>query len=81
MACGLPVLTNHNTPWAIIKKLNAGWYIPDRKLSLNLALKKIFRLKSNDFYQKSKNSYLLSQEFNWNKVRNNYIATYKELIK
>jgi glycosyltransferase involved in cell wall biosynthesis len=81
MACGLPVLTNHNTPWAIIKKLNAGWYIPDSKLSLNLALKKIFRLKSNDFYQKSKNSYLLSQEFNWNKVSNIYIAVYKRLIK
>jgi glycosyltransferase involved in cell wall biosynthesis len=81
MACGLPVLTNHNTPWSSIKKLNAGWYIPDNNLTLNATLKKIFKLKSKNFFIKSRNSHKLAKGFSWNILSNSYVDTYRKLIK
>jgi len=81
MACGLPVLTNHNTPWYSIEKLNAGWYIPDNNFALNATLKKIFKLKSKNFFIKSRNSYKLAKGFSWNILSNSYVDTYRKLIK
>ena len=81
LANGLPVLTNHNVPWANIKKMNAGWYIPCNNSILGHTLKKIFKLKPKDFFIKSKNSYVLAQKFNWNIVRTDYISTYTKLLE
>jgi glycosyltransferase involved in cell wall biosynthesis len=81
LANGLPVLTNHNVPWASIKKMNAGWYIPYNNSILRHTLKKIFKLKPKDFFIKSENSYALAQKFNWNIVRTDYISTYTKLLE
>lgn len=81
MACGLPVLTNYNTPWSSIKKLNAGWYVADTNFALNRTLKKIFKLKSKNFFIKSENSYKLAKKFRWNTVYSSYIDAYRKIIK
>jgi len=80
LACGLPVLTNYNTPWFSIKKYNAGWYIPDNKIALNRTLKKIFKLKSYNFFLKAKNAYNLSLSYHWKKISEKYIAEYSRLF-
>jgi len=81
MACGLPVLTNFNTPWIRIKTFNAGWYVADTNFVLNRTLKKIFELKSRIFFIKSLNAYKLAKKFSWNNVSDSYIDTYRKLIK
>jgi len=80
LACGLPVLTSYNTPWRSIKENNAGWYVPDSSLVLNRTIKKIFKLKSNDFYIKAKNAYNLSQQYNWKNLSEKYIKEYFSLF-
>ena len=79
LARGLPVLTNNNTPWSIIKDCNAGWFINDSYTDLRLILKKIFNTSKKEFYFKSKNAIKLSKNFKWQSLSKAYISMYKSL--
>lgn len=80
LARGLPVLTNNNTPWSIIKDCNAGWFVNDNYISLRLILKKIFNTSEKEFYLKSKNAIKLSKNFEWKTLLKAYISMYKSLL-
>jgi len=81
LSYGLPVLTTRNTPWSNIKKYNAGWIINNSYDELIITLNKIFKLKSYEFNIKSKNSIKLASKFRWSVIFNQYIKTYKDLLK
>jgi len=80
LARGVPVLTTENTPWKSIKKYNAGWIINKVDPELKLTLIKIFKLKKNIFFIKSKNSINLAKKFRWNLIFPQYINVYKALL-
>ena len=80
LARGVPVLTTGNTPWRFIKKHNAGWIINKVDPELKLTLIKIFKLKKNFFFMKSKNSINLAKKFRWNLIFPQYINVYKGLL-
>jgi glycosyltransferase involved in cell wall biosynthesis len=80
LARGLPVLTNHNTPWNNIKIYNAGWFIGGNYNELLSCLKKIFKSKINIFNKKSFNAIKLASNYNWNELVNAYVAMYKRVL-
>ena len=80
LARGVPVLTTSNTPWKFIKKYNAGWIINKIDPELKLTLIKIFKLKKEFFFIKSKNSINLAKLFRWDLIFPKYINVYKDLL-
>ena len=76
---GLPVLTTVATPWTCIKKYNAGWIINKIQPELSINLKKIFRMKSNEFFIKSVNSIKLAKKYRWSVIFKKYMKTYKNI--
>jgi glycosyltransferase involved in cell wall biosynthesis len=81
LARGLPVLTNHNTPWRDIKTYNAGWFISDNYNNLLSCLRKIFNSNIHIFRKKSLNSTKLARNYNWDKLANDYVSVYKKVLK
>lgn len=77
---GLPVLTTTATPWMSIVRYNAGWIINKTEQDLRANLVKIFKMKSNEFYIKSKNAVKLAKKFKWSLIFREYMKTYKHLI-
>lgn len=77
---GLPVLTTAATPWSFISQSNAGWIINKIQPGLRINLVKIFRMKSNEFFIKSKNAVKLAKKFKWSLIFKEYIKTYKHLL-
>ena len=77
---GLPVLTTKNTPWHSIKKYNAGWIIKKTYPELKLTLIKIFKMRNDEFFIKSKNAIRLASKFKWSKIFTEYIKVYKNLL-
>jgi len=80
LARGVPVLTTSNTPWKSVKKYNAGWIINKVNPELKFNLIKIFTLKKNIFFIKSKNSIKLAKKFKWDLIFPQYINVYKALL-
>ena len=76
---GLPVLTTTATPWTLITQYNAGWIINKIYPELRINLEKIFRMKRNEFFIKSKNAIKLAKKFTWCVVFKEYMKTYKYL--
>jgi len=77
---GLPVLTTTATPWSFIAQSNAGWIINKIQPELRTNLVKIFRMKSDEFFIKSKNAVKLAKKFRWNLIFKEYMKTYKHLL-
>jgi len=77
---GLPVLTTTATPWKFIARYNAGWIINKIQPELKINLLKIFRMKSNEFFIKSKNAVKLAKKFTWSLIFKEYMKTYKHLL-
>jgi len=77
---GLPVLTTAATPWKFIAQYNAGWIIKKIQPELRINLLKIFRMKSNEFFIKSKNAVKLAKKFTWSLIFKEYMKTYKHLL-
>ena len=77
---GLPVLTTDSTPWTSIKKYNAGWIVNKIQPELSINLKKIFRMKSNEFFIKSINSIKLAKKYKWSVIFKEYMKTYNQLL-
>jgi glycosyltransferase involved in cell wall biosynthesis len=77
---GLPVLTTTATPWSFIAQSNAGWIVNKIQPELRTNLVKIFRMKSDEFFIKSKNAVKLAKKFRWNLIFKEYMKTYKHLL-
>ena len=77
---GLPVLTTAATPWTSIVQYNAGWIVNRIEPELRTNLVKIFRMKSNEFFIKSKNAVKLAKKFTWSLIFKEYMKTYKHLL-
>ena len=80
LARGLPVLTNHNTPWNDIKIFNAGWFVGENYEDLLKCLKKIFRTNICEFRTKSLNAIKVAKKYDWNILVNDYVKTYRQIV-
>ena len=78
---GLPVLTTTATPWTFIAQRNAGWIINKIQPELRINLEKIFRIKSDEFFIKSKNAVKLAKKFTWSVIFKEYMKRYEHLLK
>ena len=80
LARGLPVLTNDNAPWQVIRDTNSGWFIKDDYKSLLSCLKKIFKTNIYSFRVKSFNAIKLARKFSWSKLSEYYYQVYKRML-
>ena len=76
----LPVITNINTPWKVIKDYNAGYYMNDDYESLKQALLEVFNYSNEEILKKSQNAYELSKKFEWSSVLRKYEEMYSSLV-
>tara|TARA_S200000501_G_scaffold378336_1_gene440422 strand:- start:4895 stop:5908 length:1014 start_codon:yes stop_codon:yes gene_type:complete len=77
---GLPVLTTNETPWEVIQNKNAGWLINYSSIELKLVLNQIFNTKKKQFFIKKKNAIKIANDFNKEKLSNEYYKVYRKLI-
>lgn len=69
LACGTAVIASNKTPWAILEKAKAGYWLENTSPSL---AKGITNLLSNTSIDWERNAKLLSQEFDWGTVAKRY---------
>tara|TARA_B100000029_G_scaffold501596_1_gene575347 strand:+ start:573 stop:845 length:273 start_codon:yes stop_codon:yes gene_type:complete len=81
LSYGIPVLTTTATPWKILQKKNAGIVFNFSKENLTDSLRKITNMDSEKLYEMGNNGRdFLIENFEINKVINNYINFYKEVL-
>ena len=78
LSCGVPVIASKYTPWKILKRFNAGFYIDNSPEELSKALLEIIDINDDEYKQKQINSINLYSKF---KIENNVNKFYKLINK
>ena len=81
LSYGLPVLTTFQTPWKIINNYNAGIVFDFSEKNILNSLDQFMSLKDGDHYKMSLNAInLIKENFESNKILNQYVELYKSLL-
>ena len=81
MACGLPVITTEGTPWEVLNKKNAGWWIKLDNKSITKALREAMLKNRIDLEKMGINGYKIIQEdFTWERVASQMKEVYSWLL-
>ena len=81
LSYGLPVLTTFQTPWKIINNYNAGIVFDFSEKNILNSLDQFMSLKDGDRYKMSVNAInLIKENFESNKILNQYVELYKSLL-
>lgn len=73
---GLPVITTHETPWAIIEEKNCGWVIEPTINDISIVINKALNLSEEEYNQKSLNAKNLSKEYSWKEISESFVNLY-----
>jgi len=81
MACGLPVITTKGTPWEILNKKNAGWWIELEDESITNALEEAMLKTKVQLNKMGLNGYkIIKEDFTWNRVASQMKELYSWLL-
>lgn len=78
LSCGVPVIASKFTPWKILKRFDAGYYIDNKPKDLTKVLLQLIELNDNAYKLKQINSVNLYLRFN---IQNNINKFYKMINK
>jgi glycosyltransferase involved in cell wall biosynthesis len=82
MACGLPVITTHGTPWEELNKFKCGWWIPIGVEPLAEALRQA--TEASDWERREmglRGRKLVEQNYTWDSTAQKLVVLYKWMLK
>ena len=81
MAQSTPVITSKGTPWEIINKYNAGYYIDNSIDRWIKTIKKTILLNKDEYIKMRRNSYrLIDKKFNIQYNIKNWVSAYGKIL-
>lgn len=81
MACSLPVITTQGTPWEVLNKKNAGWWIKLDDESITNALKEAMLKTKIELNEMGVNGYkIIKEDFTWDRVASQMKELYSWLL-
>lgn len=81
MACGLPIITTHGTPWEVLNKKNAGWWIKLNDKSISNALNEAMLKTRIELEDMGLNGYkIIKEDFTWERVASQMKEVYSWLL-
>ena len=82
LAQGTPVVTSKGTPWEILEKENAGFWIDNSPIIIARTIDNILDMKIEDYKEQENNAQKLAQEqFDINKNVGKWIDLYTKILK
>lgn len=81
LACGLPVITTHGTPWEAVSRAGCGWWVAAEPDALGEALQAATGL--TDAARRAmgrRGRALVAREFGWDQVATRMLAAYQALL-
>ncbi len=81
MACGLPVITTHGTPWNEIRERNCGWWIPIGVDPLVEALRRAISASDAERRAMGKRGrQLVEEKYNWDSAAKKMLILYEWIL-
>jgi len=81
LACGLPVITTHGTPWEELRQCNCGWWVEIGSKPLSVALKQAVDLSDEERRAMGRRGRKLVEEnYTWGAAANRMAAVYHWML-
>lgn len=81
LACGVPVITTHGTPWQGLEEHRCGWWIPCEEHALRETLRAGLALPEEQRRAMGERGRAWSHEFSWGDIARRMAKAYQEMIE
>jgi glycosyltransferase involved in cell wall biosynthesis len=81
LAHGVPTITTYAAPWASLRDVGCGWWIPDDETSLREALQTAMHLESAELRMMGERGRtMVAREYSWERVGGEMLCVYLWLM-